>query len=448
MGGDSAGSARRPAINPKYVFPVLRQLARRDWSSRLLTRAMAPFNPFDPRRYVDPYPVYDEVRRHGSVYHHRRLDGWIITGFTEAEEALRGPVSVDRRELMEELWPYRDVSSGSMDIFNSLLLTLDPPNHTRLRRLVSRTFTPRAVAGMAPAIAEVADGLLDEMAAVGRSGRSVDAMAGFASRLPIYVIGELLGLPREQWPRLKELSDEGAKFVDPITAFQPAEMDAAIAEIVSILDVEIAARRQAPKDDLLSSLVAVEEDGDRLSTVELHSMVILLMVAGHETTTGLLGNSLVHLDRDRRSRDRLATTPELVPNAVEELLRYDSPVQATDRIAVEDMEIGGVPIPAGSGLTILLGAGNRDPQMFERPNELRLDRSDARSLSFGHGIHHCVGAALARLEVEVALPLFLKRFPDHRVVGDELIWKRSITLRGPARLPIELEPVAARLPAH
>lgn len=428
-------------IQPQYVIPTLRVLAKRDWSSRMLTRTLAPFNPLDPRRYTDPYSMYEEVRAHGPVYYHRRLDDWIVTGFAEGEAALRADVSVDRTAVMDVVSPYRDVSPSTMELFKSLLLTVDPPRHGRLRGLVSRAFTPRAVAALEPTVVEVAAELLDGLSSAaenGGAGSQVDATERFASQLPIYVIGDLLGLPREQRNRLKELSDIIAKFIDPLTGFDADEMDRTVVELQSIFDVEIERRRRNPSDDMLSALVEAEEDGDRLSNVELHSMILLLMVAGHETTTGLIGNAIYWMDQHLEARQKLIDEPGLMLNAVEEFLRFDSPVQATDRKVVAEVTIGEHLIPAGASVTVLLGAANRDPRLFDRPNELLVDRASPRSLSFGHGIHHCIGAALARMETKVALTALLERYPDYRVARDGVRWKRSITLRGPTSLPITL----------
>ena len=428
-------------IQPQYVIPTLRVLAKRDWSSKLLTRSLAPFNPLDPRRYVDPYAMYEEIRPHGPVYHHGRLDEWIITGNAEGEEALRADVSVDRSAVLDVVSPYKNVSSDTMDLFTSLLLTVDPPRHSRLRGLVSRAFTPRAVAALEPTVVEVASELLDDLPSAlqaGAQGQQVDITERFGSQLPIYVIGDLLGLPREHRQRLKQLSDVIARFVDPLTGFDPGEMDRAVDELKAVFDVEIERRRKTPSDDMLSALVEAEEDGDRLNNTELHSMILLLMVAGHETTTGLIGNAVYWMDQYRGARQMLIEEPGLMTNAVEEFLRFDSPVQATDRKVVEEVTIGGHLIPKGGSITVLLGAANRDPRLFDRPNELLVDRESPRSLSFGHGIHHCIGAALARMETRVALTALLERYPDYGVDRDGVRWKRSITLRGPSVLPITL----------
>lgn len=414
-------------------MPALRWVAGNDRAAGLLDRAFAPFNPLSPRRYADPYPLYDELRANGPVFHHRRLGFWFVTGHEECEAVLRAPTSVDRTDVMRTLTPYKHLDDSAIDLVTSMLLMLDPPDHTRIRKLVSRAFTPRAVARLEPEVEKIAHQLLDEVEGTAR----FDAVATYTSQLPIYMIGELLGLPRTEWDRLKRLSDELAKLVDGLSGFDAEVMNAAVAETKQIFRTEFELRRSQPRDDLLSALVAAEEeDGDRLSDDELLSLCVLLMVAGHETTTGLIGNAIVALDRDRHARRRLLAEPGLADSAVEEFLRFDSPVQTTDRILSADLELGGTVIPEGAMVGVFLGAGNRDARRHDAPDELRLDRPDPRPLSFGHGIHHCVGAALARLEAKVAIPAFVERFPDHRVDESGLVWKRSMTLRGPTELPI------------
>lgn len=419
---------------PERIVPVLRLVAKRDWSSRLLTRALKPFNPLDPRRYSDPYAAYAEFRPHGPVFHHERAGNWLISGHAECEAVLRAPSSVSRAETLRKLAPYKHLSERSLEVLDGLLIGVDPPDHTRLRNLVSRAFTPKSVAAFEPDVRSVAAELLDEIDGLDR----VDAMTQYATRLPIYVIGKILGLPSNEWERLKKISDTTAKYVDPLTGFDPGEMDAAIADMSSLLRPLIEARRLEPTDDTMGTLVAAADDGDRLSETELHSMITLLMVAGHETTAGLIANSLLHLDRHRDARTLLLERPDIAPNAIEELLRFDAPVQGTDRFPTEDLEVGGHTIPAGSGVYLMIGEANRDERVHDRPDELLLDRDRPRPLSFGHGIHHCIGAALARLEGQVAIPAFVERFPDYTVIEDDIVWKRSFTLKGPQHLPVQL----------
>lgn len=419
---------------PDRIVPVLRLIAKRDWSSKLLTRALKPFNPLDPRRYSDPYETYDELRPHGPVFHHERADTWLVSGHAECEAVLRAPTSVARTEVLRTLTPYKQLAPRSFDVLSGMLINIDAPDHTRLRNLVSRAFTPKAVAALEPDVRNVASELLDQLA----QHDVVDAVDEYATRLPIYVIGRILGLPSADWDRLKRISDVVAMFVDPLTGFDAAEMDAVLDDLERLLQPVIEARRAEPTDDMLSILVAEEADGDRLDETELHSMITLLMVAGHETTAGLIANSLLNLDRHRDARTMLLERPEIAANAVEELLRFDAPVQGTDRIPTDDLIVDGQTIPAESGVFLMIGAANRDPRIHDQPDKLLLDRDRPRPLSFGHGVHHCIGAALARLEGRVAIPAFVERFPDYTVVEDDLVWKRSFTLKGPAHLPVRL----------
>jgi len=356
-------------------------------------------------------------------------------GFTEAEDALRSPsTTVDRTSIIAALSPYTKVAPSTLGLFTSTLLMKDPPDHTRLRSLVNRAFTPRAVASLEPKIEKIAAELLH-----GIDGRSsCDVMTTFANALPIYVISEMLGLPRKDWDAFKQSSDVLVGFIDAITGFDPQTMDNAVESFRSLLGDLIEQREADPQDDMLSALLAAEENGDRLTRAELESLVVLLMVAGHETTASLIGNALVALNDRPASRDQLRHEPEIAANAVEELIRFDSPVQTTDRVVSADFELAGQRIREGQTIGIFLGAANRDPERFDRPNELILDREDPHSLSFGHGIHYCLGAALARLEVQVALPMFLQTFPDYKVNKQNLQWKRSVVVRGPEYLPVSL----------
>ncbi len=417
------------------MFPVLRAAAKRDWAMRLADRALKPWNPFTPTRYADPYPLYEQVRSAGPMSYQRSLQGWNVVGYAECEEVLRhSETSADRSELISVVRPYNQLPHDVRGLFLNTMLLTDPPDHGRLRKLVNRAFTPRAVNALEPSITKIAQELVEDL-----QGESVaDAIPTFADRLPIFAISDMLGLPRGDWDKLKALSEQLVKFVDPVVGFDPKEMTAAVAELRAMLAALISEREAEPRDDLLTTLIQAEEDGDRLSHSELESMVTILMVAGHETTSGLLGNSLVALHRNPSARDQLREEPEIATNAVEELLRYDSPVQATDRSATADIEIAGHQIKKGQVMATLLGGANRDPRRYDRPNELILDRPDPRPLSFGHGIHHCLGAALARLEARVALPLFLEAFPDYRIDETQIVWKRTVSVRGPSSLPVTL----------
>ena len=423
-------------VNPVRVeqvaLPVLRQINRRPRLAPLLDRVMRPFNPFSPTLSADPYPAYERLRESGPIVFHRALGNWIVSSYELCETVLRSPASVDRGDLFDVVSPWSKLDAGDRETFTSSMLLVDPPDHTRLRKLVSRAFTPRTVERIEPRISEIADDLIGRV----RGERSVDLVTSVFAPLPIFVIGELLGIPERDWSRLAAWSAEFAKVIDPIDAFQPAELSAAIAEMKVALDEWIDLRTAEPGEDLLSQLLRAEDEGGRLSRRELQSMIALLMTAGHETTTGLLGNAVVALASRPDLRDRLAEDPATAVPAVEEFLRFDSPVQNTDRLATEALDLGGHRVKPGHMMLLAIGAANRDPEQFDRPDELDFDRPNNRALSFGHGIHHCVGAALARQEARIVLPMVCRELRDHQVDLDAIVWKRSMTLRGPIKLPV------------
>ncbi len=427
----------------QVLFPLLRSVAKRDWLARGLTPLLAPFNPFDPERRTNPYPGYQLLRNEGPIVYHERLRGYIVTGYEECEAVLRSPdASVDRTDQLLSIRPYSQLDDDVMAFFNSWLISIDPPDHTRLRKLISRAFTPRSIEQLEPSVVALADELLDDLARRSADDdlpASVDVMATFADLLPIQVIGQMLGLPRDDWPWLKTVSDEVVRFVDPLNGFDPSEMNRLVRELSDYFTDLADQRRDAPGDDLLSRLIEIEEDGDRLTRNELVSMVSLVMGAGHETTSSLIGNALIAIDANPDARSLVLQRPDLDANAVDELLRFDSPVQVTQRMALAPIAVGDTTIPAGSDITIILGAANRDPRRFDRAGDLVLDRHDPRPLSFGHGIHHCVGAALARMEGRVAITSFVRRFPGYSVDRDEMAWKSTLTLRGPSQLPVFLD---------
>ncbi len=422
------------------LFTTYRRLALQPWMQPLLDRLLSPFNPFSPLRHEDPYQLYRQARRRGPVFYHRPIKTWIVTGYDEAIQVLRGPVSVDRRRTFEPLTPYNKMNPANIELLLSNMLMSDDPDHGRLRRLANRAFTARAVAELQPRITSLAEELIDDLTPEAEKPDTVDVMRQLANRLPIYVIAELLGLPQDDRDELKKLSDVVAKFVDPFHTFDPVQMDQAIDRLEAMFDRLASQRLSDPRPDLLTALVRAEADGDRLNRRELISMVLLLLLAGHETTSGLIGNALVALARNPESRRQLRVRPDLVPNAVEELLRYDTPIQATDRTAMETFPVGPATIDRGSLILVLFGAANRDPRRHHNADRLWLERPDPHPISFGHGAHHCIGAALARAEVAAVIPAFVSAFPHYRVDEDRLIWKRSTTFRGPTTLPVRLEP--------
>jgi len=279
------------------------------------------------------------------------------------------------------------------------------------------------------------------MGKLANAGKTVDLFAAYTSPLPAQIIGELLGVPKQRWGWLQNMAVEITKILDPIRGFKPADMEATIGEmrgyILALADV----RRSAPGDDLISALVEVEHDGDRLSENELVSLVAVLLFAGTETTTGLMGNAVVNLGRYPEQRALLLANPDLWPNAIEELLRYDPPITFTPRTAVRDTRVGTAHIRAGQSVELLIGAANRDPRRHTEPDQLRVARENPNPLSFGHGVHYCIGAALARATARVGLQGFIETFSEYSVDPDSVEWRTSATLRGPTTLPVRLTSV-------
>jgi cytochrome P450 len=385
------------------------------------------FDPFAPDVLADPYPLYRRLREQDPV-HRSPLGFWVVTRYADVELVLRDPRF--GRGGFEALL---DSQQGRLP---PSMLFRDPPDHTRLRALVSRAFTPRVVEAMRPHIQAIVDRLLDRVA----GARAMDVIADLAYPLPVTVICEMLGVPTEDHERIRQWSADVARSLDAIGPWAAPEVAErgrtsrrALAEYFRGL---VAERRRQPQPDLLSSLIAAEERGDRLTEGELLSTCILLFVAGHETTVNLIGNGLLALLRHPDQLALLRGDPTVVPGAVEELLRYDSPVQRTARTTSEDVELGGRVIDKGSMVVAVVGAANRDPARFPEPDRLDVRRADTHHVSFGFGIHYCLGAPLARVEGQVAFATLLRRMPDLALDTDAPEWRESSVLRGLKALPV------------
>ena len=418
----------------QVTVPIVRQVIKRPKVAQAVLGRMRWGNVFGESRLRDPYESVPAMLDRGYVTFHRTYQSWFVLGYDEVHKMLRSPkVGVAGRiETLLVVRPYSKLTEQSKTDIGNWLLFVDPPDHTRLRRLVSRTFTPKRIEAMRPRITAVANELLAGAA----SKVEFDLVSEFAAPLPIFAIGDILGLPRSRWEWLKEISDAIVDLLDPFRGFDAGEIDRNLTELSDYF-LDLAERRQAkPEDDLLSALVAVADDGDQLSERELVAMIGFLMLAGHETTTGAIANSIAALGRFPAEQARLRAQPGLIENAIEELLRYDTPVLSDPRVALEDVDVGGKTIPAGGTIVLLLGVANRDTRRFADSDELRLDRVDPRPISFGHGIHHCLGAALARLELQIAIMGFLDRFPAFAVDPDRIVWKPSLTLRRPLSMPV------------
>ena len=384
----------------------------------------------------DPYPGYADLREQQPVFRVPVAAGpgmWLVSRYADVHTALRDDrFSTQRQPVLGTRRP-----SGTMALqsgmFGRTMLSTDPTEHTRLRRLVSKAFTPRRVEKLRARIEEI----VDELLAPATRSKEIDVISELSGPLPAIVIGELLGVPTEDHPRFRALSNQLLSSMGPPTpTANGGRSFGAGAELTGYLDGIIAERRAEPRDDLISAMIAAQEERDALTGQELLATSLLLLIVGYETTTNLIGNGLLALLRNPDELERLRAEPELLPTAVEEFLRYDSPVQATARVAREEVELSGEKIPAGARVMTLIGAANRDPEQFEDPDRLDVSRTDNPHLSFGHGIHSCLGAPLARLEAQIAFGALLGRFPAWQLVPDALERRPNPLLRGLAKLPI------------
>ncbi|MEV6599739.1 cytochrome P450 [Actinoplanes sp. NPDC051346] len=393
------------------------------------------FDPFDRAHRADPYPWLRRLRERAPVYRNP-LGHWLISRHRDVVGVFRDKRFGHGTHLLQRNTFRRPVAGRSRPF-----IMLDPPEHTRLRSLVNKAFTPRMIDGLEPRIARIVSDLLDEA----EQRNDVDLMDAFAYSVPVMVISELLGVPRADMESVKDLSHIVARGVDPDFHHTPEEMKVranAFARFDDYFRGLLEERRQRPQDDLLSGLAAVRESGSALTEAELLTTCILLYVAGHETTMDLIGNGALALMRFPRERDRLAARPELARGAVEELLRFDPPTQLTRRTALEDVELDGHHIRQGDQVVLMRGAANRDPEAFDRPDELDLGRTDNKHVSFDGGIHFCLGAPLARLEGRIAFTELLRRAPRMRltVAEDDLEYRDNLVIRGLATLPVRLRP--------
>lgn len=402
-------------------------------------------NPFAPGFFDDPYAQYRHIRETEPV-HHSPVGMWFLTRWEDCHHVLRLPgTSVDeQRSRVQERAEALAIAAQEAGARRSRsILGTDPPDHTRIRKLVSKAFTPRTVSRLEGRVDELADELLDRAL---DHGGEVDLIPELAFLLPFQVIHEMLGMPDTiEVPHLRHLSQTVTQVLDPVLAMShAADIVEASNELGGIVEEAIAWKRDNPADDLLTGLIQAEEAGDTLTAEELRDNVILLYLAGHETTVNLIGNGLLALLRHPDQATLLRSDPDLDANAVEELLRYDSPVQMSRRIALEPFEVAGVTVEPGELVLTGLGAANRDPGKFgPTAEELDITRPDANHhISFGSGVHHCLGAALARLEGRRTIPRVLRRFPAAELATDTPEWNGRIVLRGLKALPVTLGPPA------
>ena len=395
------------------------------------------FNPFDPEFKANPYPTYARLRAEDPV-HQSPLGFLVLTRYADAVALLRDPKGSSdntKSPIFHGL-----VEAGEIDpemAGRRPFLFMDPPDHTRLRGLVSKAFTPRSI----EQLRHRAETLTDELVTAMASKDEVDIIADLAYPLPLTIISEMLGVPKEDEERFRGWSHALARSLDPDFLLPPEAVKAreqAIDEFEDYFLELFADRRKTPRDDMLTRLVEAEDAGDKLTEDELTSTCVLLLVAGHETTVNLIANGVLALARHPDQRARLQDDPSLAKSAVEEVLRYDPPVQMTGRLALAPIELPSTTLPEGGFAIALLGAANHDPEQFPQPDDFDITRSPNPHIAFSLGHHFCLGASLARMEGQVAISKFAQRFERFEVAADRLTYKDNLVLRGLTELPVSL----------
>ncbi|MBX5450932.1 cytochrome P450 [Thermogemmatispora sp.] len=390
-----------------------------------------------PEYLANPYPLYHRLRERDPIYWDEEMNAWVLTRYADVVAVLRDPRFSSAWGTLETAWmpeELRPQLEPALRAVSRQMLFLDPPDHSRIRGLVARAFTPRMVESLRPRVQRLVNELLDAIQPQGR----IEFVADFAYPLPAIVIAEMLGVPAEDRQQFIAWTQDFGRLLDgsDLSFEELLKTLSSIAEFLDYFRRLIEQRRKAPRNDLLQALIMAEEQGDRLTEEELLGNCILLLAAGHGTTTHLLGNGLYALLQHPEQLQLLRDDPSLAPTAVMELLRYDSPVQLTSRRLKTDVDWTGRRFKAGEEVLTVLGAANRDPEQFPEPDRLDLRRADNRHLAFGHGPHFCLGAPLARLEAEVAFTTLLRRLPELRLETQEVERLPSMVFRGFKALPL------------
>lgn len=397
---------------------------------------MAGFNPRDPAFIANPYPAFRELRETAPVWR-SAFGRTFLTRYEDASLLMRdrrlGKDFTEPEALIRRFGPTALQEPAVVELSHMMLMR-DPPDHTRLRGLVTKVFTARKIEEMRPGIQAITDRLLDKVA----GASAMDAIRDLAFPLPVLVICELLGIPEEDRARFVTATASGAALLNPVPPTRE-ELDRANEGTLATgayFEALFEQRRKDPREDLLTLLVQAEEAGDRLTTEELRANVTLLFAAGHETTVNLIGNGIWSLLGNPSQWEAIRDDSALIPNAIEEILRYECPVQAVARTVAEPIEFGGIEFAKGDLIVALIGAANRDPEVFPDPDCMDVTRERLRPLSFGGGIHFCIGAQLARIEAEVVFSTLLQRMPKLTLVDTTPHWRESFTLRGLTTLPV------------
>lgn len=388
----------------------------------------------DPEILANPYPLYARLRQEAPVYFDPFLHTWVITRYADVLKVLL-TFTANRTPSPERLRAMGMPAIGPIaQVMIKQMLFLDPPEHTRLRSLAAAVFSPRRVKVLEEYIRGIANSLIDKVLAIGHT----DVMSDIAEPLPAMVTAELLGVPVEDYEQLKDWSKD---FAEMLGNYQhnPNRIPRVLKsteEMTKYFGARIAEQKETPRDGLIQSLLSAEIDGERLTDEEVIANTIVTMVGGQETTTNLIGNGILTLLRNPNERKRLMNDYSLIPSAVEELLRYESPSQQTGRIAGEDVMIGGTEIRRGQAVIAVMASANRDPQRFTDPDTFDITRTDNRHLAFGWAAHFCFGAPLARLEGQIVLETMLRRLPQMELESEHLTWRDNLGLRGLDALPV------------
>lgn len=416
---------------------LLRSFALRAVMAQEWWQSGVTYNPLLPHVYHDPYPTYARLRAKDPVHWSPLMDSWVCSRYADVDAIMR-----DHKRFSSDprLRQSRRVSRSTPPPGGAMgMVFLDPPDHTRLRALVNKAFTPQTINALGPRIRALVDRLLDDIP----DPTHFDLVEALAAPLPVIVMAELLGVPPQDRAQFRRWSDQRARLLEPTITEAEVQVAGQAAEALDAYFLRIIAeRRAAPREDLISSLVLVEEAGEKLTQAELLAMLRLLLIAGNETTTNFLGLGVLALLRHPEQMQRLRQEPALLDKAIEELLRYDTSVQLDARVALEDMDLGGRRVTAGQGVLLLLGAANRDPEVFPEPARLDLTRHNTAHLAFGRGIHHCLGAPLSRLESRIVFAALLERFADLQLHTPQPRFKDNVVLRGLQALPLRAVPVS------
>lgn len=400
------------------------------------------FNPFEHEFRADPYPAYHRLRSEETV-HKDFLGSWVLTRYADVKALLRNPRfqsdNLPQRLKNKNIYlkhQQKDLN-GLIETSSKLLLYLEPPDHTRLRGLVNKAFSPAMIERMRLQIQEIVDELIGEVQQKG----NMDIISELARPLPVRVISRMLGVPVEIQNQVYQWANDLSAILDPLNSLENlAHMNEVILKFSECFRELIAEREKKPQQDLISALITARDRDDKLDDDELLSVCILLFGTGEETTVNLIGNGMYALLRHPAQLEKLKQEPTIIQSAVEEMLRYDSPIQRIARIAIEDVEIGGKKISGGEQVIVYLGAANRDPAQFPNPDCLDLTRSENRHLAFADGVHNCLGAALARVEGQIAINTLVQRLPNLKLHTDIVEWRKNIALRGLKALPVTFMP--------